>query len=51
MEDGLEVAEEGRELRVPVGEPSGVNTAERSVVAVVWGCRYLVDLHSSGNVS
>ena len=52
MEDGLEVTEEGgSELRVPVGEPSGVNTAERSLVVVVWGCRYLFDLHNSGNVS
>jgi hypothetical protein len=51
MEDGLEVTEEGgRELRVPVGEPSGVNTADRSVVAVLQGFRFLVDLHSSGSV-
>jgi hypothetical protein len=36
MSDGLEGSEEdGKELRVPVGEPSGVNTAGRSVLAVV----------------
>jgi hypothetical protein len=50
MEDGLEVAEEGgRELRVPVGEPSDVNKC--SVVVVLWGCRYLFDLLNSGSVS
>jgi hypothetical protein len=36
MEDGLDGAEDdGKELMVPVGEPSGVNTAGRSVLAVV----------------
>jgi len=36
MDDGLEGTEEdGRELRVPVGEPSGVNTVGRSMLAVV----------------
>jgi hypothetical protein len=34
-EDGLEAGDdEGRELRVPVGEPSGVKIAGWSVVAV-----------------
>jgi hypothetical protein len=52
MEEGLDVADEGgRELRVPVGEPSGVNTAECSVVTVLLGFRFLLDLRNSGSVS
>jgi hypothetical protein len=36
IEDGLDGTEEdGKELMVPVGEPSGVNTAGRSVLVVV----------------
>lgn len=35
-DDGLDPIDEGgKELRVPGGEPSGVNTAWRSVVAAV----------------
>jgi len=35
MEDGVDGAEDdGKELMVSVGEPSGVNTAGRSVLAV-----------------
>jgi hypothetical protein len=44
-EDGLDGAEDdGKELMVPVGEPSGVNTAGRSVLAVArwvkWPCAF-----------
>ena len=52
MEEELEVTDEGgRELRVPVGEPSVANTADCSVVAVLWGLRFLFDLRNSGSVS
>jgi hypothetical protein len=47
--DGAE--EEGSELRVPVGDPSGVKMAGRSVVAALRDRRYLVDFRNSGNRS
>jgi len=45
MSDGLEgIEEDGKELRVLVGEPSGVNMAGWSVLAVVqcvnWPCEF-----------
>ena len=50
-DDGLEGGEEdGKELRVPVGEPSGVNTAGRSVFVVVWCVKRPRELHNWGNV-
>jgi hypothetical protein len=51
MDDGLEGGEEdGRELRVPVGEPSGVNTAGRSVLAVIQCVKRPREFRSWGNV-
>jgi hypothetical protein len=51
MEDGLEGGEEdGRQLRVLVGEPSGVNTAGRSVLAVVRCVKRPCEFRSWGNV-
>ena len=51
MEDGLEgTDDDGRELEVPVGEPSGVNTAGRSVVAFVRWVNWPLMFRSRGSV-
>jgi hypothetical protein len=51
IDDGLEGGEEdGRELKVPVGEPSGVNTAGRSVLAVVRCMKRPCEFHSWGSM-
>jgi hypothetical protein len=51
IEDGLDGTEEdGSELMVPVGEPSGVNTAGRSVLAVARWVKRPCEFRSWGNV-
>jgi hypothetical protein len=45
----IAVEDDGRELRVPAGEPSSVKTAGWSVLDFLLVQRYLVDLCNSGN--
>jgi hypothetical protein len=50
-EDGLDGTEEdGKELMVPVGEFSGVNTSGRSVLAAVWWVKRPCEFRSWGSV-
>jgi hypothetical protein len=47
IEDGLEGGDEdGKELRVPLGEPLGVNTAGQSMAALVLWVKQPLLFHS-----